>query len=542
MTSAQLPEDSEPQVVEAAAQVGDERTPDPNQEKLLNRLLYKGVLPRYAFPTDVATFYVFDPNQSQYNRPAFRFSPSQGLAIALSQYAPGKEVWIANKRFTSGAIYSPMRSDRFSAWQSRRLYYECNNCRYACTRSAQAGHKGEVGDCPACGREQSFGKARFWFRPPGFAHPVAVAEDVTPDDAPAKSYATRAKLDAPTPDVGGGAWQGVSDRVRVHYLRKQLLVTNTGPLQEGYTYCTLCGLIEPTALATGRLFQPHAKPFPDQREPVCAGGRASTGVCLGTDFITDILLVSVRVDAPVRLTPGVLSTEIALRTTSEALAKAATVVLDLEEGEVQADFRAALTDEGQSGIEAEVYLYDTLSGGAGFSRRAGERAPAVFDQALRILTNCDCDASCYRCLRSFKNKFEHDRLDRHLGRDLLLYLLQGVPPQLDPHRAARSATMLAEDVRRQAEGALRVATDATVSVPGIGDVVAPILVEADNGGRLIAAVSHPLSAHSAPNDDLHRVAEYSSRIPVLLVHDLRIRRSLPSATQEVLAAASTLQE
>ena len=64
---------------------------------LLDRLLYKGVLPRYAFPTDVASFYVFDQGKYKDFKPAFKFSPSQGLSVALSQYAPGKEVWISGK-------------------------------------------------------------------------------------------------------------------------------------------------------------------------------------------------------------------------------------------------------------------------------------------------------------------------------------------------------------------------------------------------------------------------------------------------------------
>ena len=90
---------------------------------LLDRLLYWGVLPRYAFPTDVATFYVFDKNKSTRFRPEYRFSPSQGLSVALSQYAPGKEVWIAGKQYVSGAIYSPIPKERAKAWQSKRLYY-----------------------------------------------------------------------------------------------------------------------------------------------------------------------------------------------------------------------------------------------------------------------------------------------------------------------------------------------------------------------------------------------------------------------------------
>ena len=44
-----------------------------------------------------------------------RFAPSQGLPIALTQYAPGKQVWISGKCYTSGAIYAPMADDRFDA-------------------------------------------------------------------------------------------------------------------------------------------------------------------------------------------------------------------------------------------------------------------------------------------------------------------------------------------------------------------------------------------------------------------------------------------
>ena len=61
---------------------------DPSADKLLDRLLYWGVLPRYAFPTDVAPFYVFNPALSTGFRPKMEFAPSQGLNIALSQYAP----------------------------------------------------------------------------------------------------------------------------------------------------------------------------------------------------------------------------------------------------------------------------------------------------------------------------------------------------------------------------------------------------------------------------------------------------------------------
>ncbi len=530
--SDQLPEaDNTSSSSELPAEVGEEKAHDANKEELLNRLLYRGVLPRYAFPTDVATFYVFDVNKSTPYRMAYRFSPSQGLSIALSQYAPGKEVWIANKRFFSGAIFSPVPNDRFNAWQNKRLYYECSNCHFACTRPLTSGHRGEVADCPACGKEHAFGEARYWLRPPGFAHSVVVPENVSPDDMPPKSYATRAKLDAPTPDAGQGAWTRLGERIRGHYLRKQLLVTNTGPKQDGYTYCVRCGSIEPTTPPTGKLLRAHPKPYPDSKKPMCEG-TPTTGICLGTDFITDILLVTLRVSEPVRLTPGMLATEIALRTISEAFAKATCVVLELEEGEVQADFRAALTAGGQSGLESEIYLYDTLPGGAGFSRRAGERLQEVFQHAVKILDGCDCDASCYNCLRSFKNKFEHDRLDRHLGGDLLKYILSGEAISLSSSRSQRAALLLAEDLRRQVHETITIQTDARVDVAGIGIVTAPIYLRTAQDREIIVCITHPLTPGST---ELDEVKEYSF-VPVVPQSELTIRRSLPSATRAVLSA------
>ena len=142
--------------LEARDEEGEEMpNRDPASENLLDRLLYKGVLPRYAFPTDVATFHVFDQENSSLYRPVFRYTPSQGIPVALSEYAPGKEVWIGSKLWTSGAIYSPMRSERYQAWVSKRLYYECRNCHYACTTNFEEGIRGETKDCEACGEPGS---------------------------------------------------------------------------------------------------------------------------------------------------------------------------------------------------------------------------------------------------------------------------------------------------------------------------------------------------------------------------------------------------
>jgi len=522
--------------LESQEEVGEERPGrSVASENLLDRLLYKGVLPRYAFPTDVAGFYVFDERSNRY-RHLFTFTPSQGLPVALSQYAPGKEVWIGSKLWSSGAIYSPMQSERFDAWQRRRLYYECSHCRYACTSSLADGSRGESRDCPACGNEGTLGPARTWLRPPGFAHPVDREAGTTPDDQPARSYATRAKLTAPTP-AEPESWIALNERLRVHHMRQHLLVTNRGPRQEGYTYCTLCGRIEPTISTVDAVAGAHRKPYPDDREPNCPGGRVSSGIVLGTDFITDVLLISLRVTAPLALTAGVLATDIALRTISEALSKAACMSLGLEASELQAEYRPALTEAGRLGQEAEIYVYDTLPGGAGFVRRVGELGLHVFEDALDILEHCpeQCDRSCYRCLRSYKNKLEHDLLDRQLGASLLRFLLDGTSPALDESRLNGAIDLLFEDLQRHGLNNATMERNGIVGVEGIGDVTAPILVRRNTGDSLIVGLHNPLTPDEPHDDQLRDVKEYAASCPVLLVDEILVRRNLPRATTHVMS-------
>ncbi|NMM24053.1 MAG: DUF1998 domain-containing protein [Phycicoccus sp.] len=506
---------------------------DRRQTNLLDRLLYEGVLPRYAFPTDVVSFHVFDENKSEKYRTEFRYAPSQGLSIALSQYAPGKVVWIDNKEWTSGAIYSPMRSDLFDAWQQRSLYFECSVCHYATHVTMAEADKGDAEDCPACGSVGTFGKAMYWMRPPGFAHRVSEAPGTSPDDAPAVSYATRAKLVNEGPE-GDSKWTTITDRVRQAYERSILLVTNTGPKNEGYNYCTKCGLIEPTSLAAGEVFGTHKKPFPDEDNPDCDGARSSRGIVLGTDFKSDVLLMRFRVDTPVKLRPEWLSTHVALRTVAEALTIAATQKLGVDATELQAEYRPALTPLGNKGMEAEIYLYDTLAGGAGFTRRVHDYGLAIFEEALDRLEHCpaDCDESCYRCLRSFRNRFEHSLLDRKVGASLLRYLLKGESPTIDAARLDLAADKLYADLQGRDLPGVNLDRGVVLDVPGVGPITAPIL--ASRGPQLwIIGVHGPLTLDLPPTQELHDAKEYGG-IQVLLVDDMVIARNLPYATNQVI--------
>ena len=520
---------------EDAPEQGEEQSQQSwNSGKLLDRLLYCGILPRYAFPTDVATFHVFDQARSTRFRPIMRFAPSQGLSVALSQYAPGKQVWISGKCYTSGAVYSPMRDERYEAWTARRIYMECSECGFAKTFETREVERGEIRGCEACGGDGSFGPGRVWLRPPGFAHPVDVEEVTSPDDMPETSYATRAKLTMGTPDESEG-WITINDRVRILADRQHLLVSNTGPKKDGYTYCTSCGRIESSHEREPKINDAHRKPYPEKdSKTVCEGVNPTRHLVLGTDFITDIALFSLSVEPPLSLRPGHSSTNVALRTVSEALAKAACQLLEIEAGELMAEFRPALTPEGKRGSEAEIFLYDTLAGGAGFSRLLADRGEELLKKALVLLKACPeaCDASCYRCLRNYKNKFEHSLLDRHVGAELLGYLTTGRLPDFNAERLRGSTVLLYHDLLRQGFTGVGFELDAQLDSES-GGLVAPILATTNSGNRLIIALSGPLTSGHPADPAIAEYRDNGGTIPVMVENELVVRGNLPSVTNVV---------
>lgn len=527
---------------EAQAEVDEEVVPpDPSQQDLLDRLLYEGVLPRYAFPTDVATFYVFDQAASSRFRPAFRYSPQQGLAVALSQYAPGKEVWIDSKMFTSGALYSPIRDELHQAWERHQLYCECSVCHYAMKRPADAGQVGEMVDCPACGGHRTAGPARHWFRPPGFAHPLDIDEGTAINDEPARSRATRATLTAPTPETGD-SWASLNDRIRMIHLRDKLLVTNAGPRRAGYSYCPECGRIEPTTTPRplSRLEANHPKPFPDPQRPLCQRRHPVREVVLGTELMTDVLLMGLKVAPPANLTPGLLATEVALRTCGEALVLAACRELDLESGELAANHRPGLTTHERQYAEAEIYLYDTLPGGAGFTSHIMGMGGEALKKALELLEGCDCDSSCYQCLRSYTNKFDHHLLDRYVGAALLRSVLFDGELTYSEEKLEAAADLLHTDLMLHGTNGWELSRGATLDTSG-QEARVPILAKRDSDRRRCCiAVTMPLAPDFVSDNALRALLGGAEQVHLITVDDLLIRKNLPEATRHVLVELNSV--
>lgn len=503
--------------------------PGDNISNLLDRLLYKGILPRYAFPTDVVTFHVFSDDSTRF-RPVFKYSPTQGLTAALSQYAPGKTVHIDGSDFRCGAIYTPNSDERRQAWDNRFLYFECGDCGYAKLMDRDKAPKNGRLRCDACGGPDSLGPGRSWMRPPGFAHPHGEDAGIGSGKVIPNSYPTRAKLKAPS-DMSTP--ERLTDRIRTFAFREYLLVTNSGPRSEGYSYCHRCGRIEPTATNSGILSSPHRHPTPDQRDD-CPGGMYSPRVTLGTTFLTDLLIVQFDLTSPVQLPPKSRAFHVALRTVAEAIVLAACRRFDLEPSELNAEYRPALTNEGKNGEQVEIYLYDTLPGGAGYTSRIRRDLMSILEDALALLRTCDggCDTSCYRCLRSYQNKFEHQLLDRFVGAAFLEHALNGSLGDLDSARITAASEVLVAELKRSLPESVSVEMQASVDIDGMGEVRVPILITKEGGTRAIVSVHSPIRLNQPLEGELQRIADETFEL-VRPVNELLVRENLPAAVQLV---------
>ena len=49
---------------------------------------------------------------------------------------------------------------------------------------------------------------------------------------------------------------------------------------------------------------------------------------------------------------------------------------------------------------AEIIIYNNVPGGQGYSRRIADQFTLILKAAYKIASACECDTSCYDCLRT----------------------------------------------------------------------------------------------------------------------------------------------
>jgi len=415
-----------------------------NESNLLEFLFFRGYLPTYAFPNDLSSF-----NVERFDNITKRIQvverPQQAINKALSEYAPGRLVVIDKKTYRCEAVVSNTSTyewNRAAPLFNRTLkhYIFCSTKGCSYVRESATDELASSDRCPLCKSELKIGKI---LRPEVFLPDKGMAVDEL-DTEQEMTFASPAQFPIPLRMESDSNWFAIGTYAEKTFAEdRNLVVINKGDPErlDGFQVCQCCGR---TKLFDGNLIKAHRRPYDISKKsgspppPLQCEGESSQ-VYLGNEFKTDLMILRLRAKSPleVRPLPGLAAfaaMQNAMRTLAEALNLSASRRLDLDPAEFSCGYRVFPTNASDEVI-GEIYLFDTLSGGAGYSSQIGEELLDVLKKDIfGILIKCDnpdCDRSCYDCLRHYGNQFYHTELDRNLGLTLLDYALYGKLPPLD---------------------------------------------------------------------------------------------------------------
>ena len=185
---------------------------------------------------------------------------------------------------------------------------------------------------------------------------------------------------------------------------------------KGFTICCDCGAAMPGGdpVVLKDILRPYRSKFNKTR----CRHTDTDNVNLGYDFVTDMLVLEFALDRQlIDINPQRNSwLNRAGQSLAEALRLAACQELDIEFTELVTGYRVR---HNQNGDFVDVYLYDSLSSGAGYAVSIESSIQKLLTKTRELLAGCSCDSACHKCLKHYRNQYIHSVLDRKAALDLL---------------------------------------------------------------------------------------------------------------------------
>jgi hypothetical protein len=224
----------------------------------------------------------------------------------------------------------------------------------------------------------------------------------------------------------------IFEDTKIRYVNRpnyKVLIINMGRDKNGFNVCKTCGCAEIVPFnEQNKNIVP--KQCQDQHSSCDHKRNVAHGIYLGFEFLTDMFMLDISYDSDKLVLNGSKEEKFILRaavtTLHEAIKKAISITLDIDYNEINGGWRPRIKNNGQANIE--MYFYDSLSSGAGYSSLIGDILEKVLEKTRVILSECECSRSCKNCLDNYYNQRQSPIFDRYLALDLLNYAQKGELP------------------------------------------------------------------------------------------------------------------
>lgn len=382
------------------------------EKSMLDILYEEGIIPTYSFPKNVVSTYITN-NDGKVN-----YEVDRGIDIAIGEYAPGRSIVVDKKTYQIGGFYRP-GSDKIKGLTFKPAEPYINDPNYLKSIvKCSCGWFGLKADgdesCPFC-CSKALMESKPMLKPWGFApkdaKPIQEAQLREQYSSVAiPQYSTLPASDGMKPIRG-------CENIRMASRENQrIIMVNKGPYEQGFMVCSECGAAMPGK--KGDVLKEVLRPYRSKyvQNQKCSH-RNPINIDLGFDFITDMLVLEFYIDRNIIEVdnPQNQWKKRAALSLAEALRLAVSKELDIEFSELIAGYRIRENDEGKY---IDVFLYDALSSGAGYSVSLTDSIETLIQRTEEVLA-CDCDTACHKCLKHYGNQQVHGSLDRVAAMEFL---------------------------------------------------------------------------------------------------------------------------
>lgn len=397
------------------------------EETVLDVFLSKGIFPTYSFPRNVIGF-----NIEKNDGTSIEQKPDRGLDVAISEYAPGRTLVVNKKTYKSGGLYNYHSKFRNGFWDSPAKPYFDSSHYYKSVYSCENDMCGWFGleqpdkmECPFCHGTQI--RKNNMVVPWGFAPQNGKAANE------ARIVTEYSYAEQPCYSLTPKEEDMINSEFYKHlrYTRQcnqPLTILNKGINEGGFTVCKLCGaaVVNNGKEDLTKLSRPYYHPYEKKYQKKCKHpDNEVENMYLGDSFITDIALFEIKVDASyINTYDRRLWLNSAALTLSEAILLAASRVLDIEYSELKSGYRLR---NGKDCVYVDIYIYDGLSSGAGYSSGVIESISRLLEETEYILSKCpnNCNEVCHQCLSNYHNQRSQRMMNRHSALQLLQWCKYG---------------------------------------------------------------------------------------------------------------------